>query len=239
MPDPDALLEGISARLIDAPHRRVGVLERSGDAASADPDATIVFVHGDVAPALLWQEMMLDLPSDLRVIAVDLRGAADRARATDGSDAGAVLDVSAAVEDVRAVLDAVGIATAHLVGWSTGGAVAVQYASESPVLSLTLQAPRSEDVDTAGLADSDHTPPVLWIHGDDDRAAASPMREALAAYTRAGGDVTEVALEGVDGVPHQERPSAFRRALLERTGYLGHHQDPAPPTEAIIIPSSN
>ena len=39
--------------------------------------------------------------------------------------------------------------------------------------------------------------------------------------------------------PHLERPAQFRRALLENIGYIGRPADPAPPTEAIILSSSD
>ena len=51
--------------------------------------------------------------------------------------------------------------------------------------------------------------------------------------------VSELALEGVGHAPHLERPVEFRRALLELIGYIGAPQHPAPPTEAIILSSSD
>jgi pimeloyl-ACP methyl ester carboxylesterase len=67
----------------------------------------------------------------------------------------------------------------------------------------------------------------------------SQTRDVLAAYRKAGGDVTEVSLEGVGHSPHLEQPAQFRHALLRRIGYVGAPADPAPPTEAIIIRSAD
>jgi hypothetical protein len=67
----------------------------------------------------------------------------------------------------------------------------------------------------------------------------SQTRDVLDAYRAAGGTVTEVVFEGVGHAPHLERPAQFRRALLENIGYIGRPADPAPPTEAIILSSSD
>ena len=281
-------------------------------------------------------------------------------------------------DDVHAALAALGIPTAHFMGWSMGGGVVMQYALDHPVLSLTLQAPVSpygfggtrrdgtrltdddagcgggggnpdfvqrltdhdtgeeaptsprnvfrsgyvasgyttehEDLwvesmlttstaegnypgdsvasenwpgfaagtngvlntmvpqffDTSGIVDLAEKPPILWIHGTADAivsdtsfydfnhlgalgiipgwpgADAAPAqemvsqtRDVLEAYRTAGGVVTEVALEGVGHSPHLESPAQVRRALLEVIGYIGHPASPAPPTEAIIISSSD
>ena len=67
----------------------------------------------------------------------------------------------------------------------------------------------------------------------------SQMRDVLARYADAGGDVTELALEGVGHTAHLERPAEFRHALLTAIGYVGPSAHPSPPTEAIIIRSSD
>ena len=76
------LFPGITQRVLDIPGLAVGILERVGDDPAADPAKTVVFVHGNVSSSLFFMPTMLDLPNDLRVIAIDLRGyGATRARA--------------------------------------------------------------------------------------------------------------------------------------------------------------
>ncbi len=64
-------------------------------------------------------------------------------------------------------------------------------------------------------------------------------RDVLDAYAAAGGEVTEVALEGVGHSAHLEAPAEFRHALLSVIGYVGAPADPAPPTETIILKSAD
>jgi pimeloyl-ACP methyl ester carboxylesterase len=369
-----ALFDGITSRVIETPRLAVNILEREGDDPTAGPESTVVFIHGNVSSSLFWQEVMQDLPSDLRVIAIDLRGFGGTEHAPVDATRG-VRDFS---DDVHATLETLGIETAHLVGWSMGGGVVMQYALDHPALSLTLQSPvspygfggtrrdgtrltdddagtgggganpdfvarltagdmteeaptsprsvfrsgyvaagyTSENEDTwvesmlttstaegnypgdgvasenwpgfaagsigvlntmtpryfntSGLVDLENKPPILWIHGTADAIVSdasffdinhlgalgvipgwpgaevapaqemvSQTRDVLGAYAAAGGDVTEVALEGVGHSAHLERPAQFRQALLARIGYVGTPADPAPPTEAIILRSAD
>jgi pimeloyl-ACP methyl ester carboxylesterase len=133
------LLDGITARLVETPRLSVNILERNGDDQTTPAERTIIFVHGNVSSALFWQELMQDLPSDLRVIAVDLRGFGGSESLPVDATRG-VRDFS---DDLHAALEELGIPAAHLVGWSMGGGVVMQYALDHPVLSLTLQAPVS------------------------------------------------------------------------------------------------
>ncbi|MDU0367957.1 alpha/beta hydrolase [Microbacterium sp. KSW4-17] len=133
------LFDGISARLVETDRLGVNVLERVGDDPATTPDHTVVFVHGNVSSSLFWQEIMQDLPSDLRVLAVDLRGFG-RTEHTPIDATRGVRDFS---DDLFETLQALGIPEAHLVGWSMGGGVVMQYALDHPVRSLTLQSPVS------------------------------------------------------------------------------------------------
>ncbi|MDQ1085071.1 MULTISPECIES: alpha/beta fold hydrolase [Microbacterium] len=368
------LFDGITARLVETDRLSVNVLERAGDDPATTGEHTVVFVHGNVASSLFWQEIMQDLPSELRVLAVDLRGFGR----TEHMPIDATRGVRDFSDDLFATLQALDIADAHLVGWSIGGGVVLQYALEHPVRSVTLQSPISpygfggtrrdgslvtadaagtgagvanddfvqrlidhdttdeaatsprsvfrssyvapgyasehEDVwveamlststaggnypgdavatstwpgfapgttgvlntispkyfDVSGIVELDAKPPILWIHGTADAivsdasfadlnhlgslgvvpgwpgadaAPAQPMvsqtRDVLAAYAAAGGEVTEVAVEGAGHSVHLERPASFRQALLTHIGYVGRPADPAPPTEAIILRSAD
>lgn len=368
------LFDGITARTVETPRVSVNVLEREGDDQTAPPERTVVFIHDNLSSALFWQETMQDLPEDLRVIAIDLRGFGG----TEHLPVDATRGVRDFSDDVHATLEALGIPTAHLVGWSMGGGVVLQYALDHPALSLTLQAPVSpygfggtrrdgsrltdddagcgggganpdfvqrltdrdtsadaptsprsvlrssyvadgyesehEDVwvesmlttstasgnypgdavpsenwpgfgaggigvlnalapghfDVSGIVDLAEKPRILWIHGSldpivsdasfsdvnnlgrlgivpgwpgEDIAPAQEMvsqtRDVLGRYAGAGGDVTEITLEGAGHSPHLERPIEFRQALLSVIGYVAAPTTLSPSTEAIILRASD
>lgn len=228
----DHLFDGIISRQVDTDRIRVNILERPGDDPATPAERTVVLVHGNVSSALFWQEQMLALPSDLRVIAVDLRGFGDSETAPVDATRG-LRDYS---DDVHALLTALEIPAAHLVGWSMGGGIVMQYALDYPVLSLTLQAPVSPygfggtrrdgsrlTSDDAGCGGGGGNPDFVarLAAGDmTDEAPTSPrsvFRSSYVApgYTSAHEDVwvasmnTTRATEGNypgDGVPSENWP---------------------------------
>lgn len=131
--------DGITTRLVDTDRLSVNILERDGDDPATPSDRTVILIHGNVSSSLFWQELMQDLPGDLRVVAMDLRGFGGTEHAPIDATRG-VRDFS---DDIHATLTELGIEAPHLVGWSMGGGVVMQYALDHPVRSLTLQAPVS------------------------------------------------------------------------------------------------
>ncbi|WP_159501548.1 alpha/beta hydrolase [Microbacterium sp. 18062] len=188
------LLEGITARSVETPRLSVNILEREGDDPATPSEQTVVLVHGNVSSALFWQELMQDLPSDLRVIAVDLRGFG----ATESLPIDATRGVRDFSDDLHATLDALGIPVAHLVGWALGGGVVMQYALDHPVLSLMLQAPVSphgfggtrrdgsrltaDDAGTGGGSANPDFVQRLNDHDTSDAAETSPRNVFRSSY---------------------------------------------------------
>jgi pimeloyl-ACP methyl ester carboxylesterase len=130
------LFDGIIATKIPTSRLTVNVLSRARD---TDVGPAVVLIHGNVSSSLFWQELMLALPADLRVFAIDLRGFGD----TETKPVDATRGVGDFSDDVFATVRALGLEQVHLVGWSMGAGVAMQYSLEHPVLSLTLESPIS------------------------------------------------------------------------------------------------
>jgi 3-oxoadipate enol-lactonase len=104
------------------------------------PGLPIVFLHGNWSTHRWWIPVATQLSEQLserRRLAVDLRGRGD----TLGPDHGYTLPELA--DDLRAFMDALGLARAHLVGHSLGTGIAMQLALTDPerVASLVLLAP--------------------------------------------------------------------------------------------------
>lgn len=134
----DHLLEGIHAHDISTPRLRARVLERP---ASSEPTLTVVFVHGNVSSSLFYQPTMLALAPDVRALAIDLRGFGGSETLPVDASRG----LSDFADDIISVLDALGVHSAHLVGWSMGGGVVMQLMLDAPerLLSVTLESPVS------------------------------------------------------------------------------------------------
>jgi pimeloyl-ACP methyl ester carboxylesterase len=134
----ETLLPGITAERMPTSRLTVAVLsvaDRTGPA--------VLLVHGNVSSSLFWQPTMLALPEPYRPLAIDLRGFGG----TDPEPVDATRGLRDYADDLAAAIEALGLDTVHLVGWSMGGGVVLQYLVDRPgehgVASLTLVDPLS------------------------------------------------------------------------------------------------
>ena len=133
-------LSRVSSRTITTARGRTRVLS-SGDPAGPP----VVFLHGNVSSAAFFTDTMAALSPRFHALAIDLRGFGDAEPLPVDATRG-VRDFS---DDLRALLTHADVGAqgkkAHLVGWSAGAGVIMQYAIDHPgdVASLTLLAPMS------------------------------------------------------------------------------------------------
>lgn len=125
------IMAGIDQTFVQTDRLRASVLSHVGQG------TPIVLVHGNVSSSLFFQPLMLALPRP--TVAIDLRGFGDSETLPVDASRG-LRDFS---DDVASVLDALGLAGVHVVGWSMGGGVVLQLMLDRPdlVRSVTLQAP--------------------------------------------------------------------------------------------------
>lgn len=103
----------------------------------------VILVHGNVSSSRFFEELMALMPSLWYVLAPDLRGFGDSERLPVDASRG----VGDYADDLYSLVEAMGLSgtPVHLLGWSLGGGVAMQYAIDHPtqLASLTLVAPVS------------------------------------------------------------------------------------------------
>jgi pimeloyl-ACP methyl ester carboxylesterase len=221
----DTILPGIRTQQVRTQRLTANVLERPSDAATV----TIVFVHGNVSSSLFWQPLMLDLPSHVRALAIDLRGYGD----SDVLPVDATRGVRDFSDDVASVIDELGLGAVHLVGWSLGGGVAMQLLLDRPelVASLTLVATVSPYgfggtafdgsllvPDAAGTGGGGANPDFIarLAAGDRSDEPGSPRAVFRSSYVAPGfvADLEDIWVEsmlttatGVDNDPGDSTPS--------------------------------
>jgi len=144
--------------------------------------APVVFIHGNVSSGRFFEETIAALPPRFRGIAPDLRCFGDSE--TKPIDATRGLrdfsdDIHALIEHPELGLDGARI---HLVGWSVGGGVVMQYAVDHPerVASLTLIAPASP-YGFGGTKDAEGTPCWADFAGSGGGTANPEFVRRLAA----------------------------------------------------------
>jgi pimeloyl-ACP methyl ester carboxylesterase len=176
----DTLLPGIVAQRIPTSRPTVNVLSVAGRTGPA-----VLFVHGNVSSSLFWQPLMLALPQEYRPLAIDLRGFGD----TDAWGVNATHGLRDYSDDLAAVIDALGLEAVHLVGWSMGGGVVLQYLVDRPgthrVASLTLEDPVSP-FGFGGTRGLDGTLCDPWGAGSGAGSANPEFIERLAGEDRSG-----------------------------------------------------
>ncbi|HWZ18102.1 MAG TPA: alpha/beta hydrolase, partial [Ktedonobacteraceae bacterium] len=145
------LLPGINQKKVKTNRLEVAYLE------AGTGSIPIVLVHGNCSSSHYFQDFMLALATTGHYIvyAPDMRGYGDsEVLPVDGTRA--VRDFS---DDLDAFVKALDLNTFHLLGWSLGGNIAMQYAIDYPgkVRSLTLESPGSP-FGFGGTKDSVGTP---------------------------------------------------------------------------------
>ena len=132
------------------------------EAAGVGP--AVVLVHGGLVDSRLWDDQMKPLSRRFRVVRYDLRGYGRSAAAAESFSH---------LEDLRGLLDLLGIEKATLVGLSLGGIIAADFALEHPgrVSRLVLVGP--------GLRGDRQPPPK------DAAASIEAMKQGAEAFADA------------------------------------------------------
>jgi pimeloyl-ACP methyl ester carboxylesterase len=183
----DVLLPGISATRFATRRLTQSVLHPDG-VDPAGPGEAVLFVHGNVSSALFWQQALLDVSHTgrRRALAVDLRGYGD----TEALPIDATRGVGDWADDLAALVEALGLDQVHLVGWSMGAGVVLQYLLDAPgrVASVALVAPLSP-YGFGGTAGPDGA----RVHPDGTGSGAGAANPAFVAALAAGDTTADDA----------------------------------------------
>lgn len=130
--------EGIISRFVEVNGIKLHLLEHGKNNATTK----IMMIHGNVAAATWWEEIMLALDEDrYHSVAIDLRGYGESQAAPVDATRG-LRDYS---DDIHAVIQNLGWKHYHFIGHSLGGSIGYTYLIDhsDEVLSTTLIAPGS------------------------------------------------------------------------------------------------
>ena len=176
-------LEGVTARDVQTPRLATRLLQ-----SGPEDGVPVIFVHGNVSSSTFFEDTLAALPDRYWGLAPDLRGyGGSEAKPLDATRG--LRDFS---DDLKALVDARGLGgeKVHLVGWSAGGTVIMQYAIDNPdgLASLTIIDPMSpygfggtKDVagtpcwpDYAGSGGGTANPEFVKRIREDDRSEEDP-----------------------------------------------------------------
>jgi len=91
-----------------------------------DSKETLLLIHGNTSSAIFFEPLIKTLPKSVSVIALDLRGFGE---STYQKPIDSLFDFA---EDIKLFLDSLGIDCVSLLGWSLGGAIAMEFAANYP-----------------------------------------------------------------------------------------------------------
>jgi pimeloyl-ACP methyl ester carboxylesterase len=131
----------------------------------------IVLVHGSVLDYREWSKQMAPLARHYRVIAYSRRYHWPNLPPGEGADA----SLERQADDLAAIIKAMGVAPAHIVGHSYGGAVAINLTLRHPELVRTLVL--SEPAVSGVLANTPENDAAL----KEGQAVRAEMKEAFAS----------------------------------------------------------
>jgi pimeloyl-ACP methyl ester carboxylesterase len=213
MPSATTLPEGVTATEVPTSRLRTEVLW------SGPADAPVlVLVHGNVSSARFFAETMAVLGKRWRCVAPDLRGFGRSERAPVDARRG-VRDFS---DDLHALLTEAGLLAGgrrvHLLGWSLGGGVALQYAIDHPgtLASLVAESPMSP-FGFGGTRDLAGLPCWPDYAGSGGGTASPEMVRRIAAGDRSGEDPASPrqVLLNLYGKPPFPLPPGVEDALVD------------------------
>lgn len=172
------LLSGIMQHTIKTDRLTVAYLQ------AGEGTTPIVLVHGNTSSSSFYQDFMLALAKSGRytIYAPDMRGFGD----SEGLPVDATRGARDFSDDLAALVQMLNLPPFHVLGWSLGGNVVMQYALDYPGMlrSLTLEATASP-FGLGGTKNAEGTPTSPDFAGSGGGTAANPeLVKRIVAFDR-------------------------------------------------------
>jgi len=163
-------------------------------AGSGEP---LILIHGNFNDHGIWNEQVPTLASHYQCIRYDLRGYGRSSTPTAAFSN---------VEDLKALVDRLGLGKVTLMGSSSGGSIAIDFSLAYPELvrALILIAP--------SINGNKYPISMMW-HGTKNFINAN-IRTANAVHAKIGNSI-KITMQGCSHLPFVEEPGEFNRHVLE------------------------
>ena len=188
--------------------------ERSGG------EVPLLLLHGNAWSSRSWDFLFEGLPERYHCYAPDMRGFGRSSYETP------IDSLSDLANDIETFADALELESFHLLGWSTGGGVAMRVAIDAPerVRKLVLLSP----VGTRGFelpAIDDTGQPTGELLATREEIAAAPQVAGMLDAQRTGNETTmgaglDAAVFNGRGTPDPDYRDAFVEDALSQQNYL-------------------
>lgn len=178
---------------------------------------TVLFIHGNMSSSIHWETVMEKLENDYRLISVDLRGFGD---STYNNGFNSLFELASDVFDFATLLNLENIV---VVGWSTGGGIAMELAIMNPDLVKKVITIGSVPVTGYPLFKKDETgAPILTEPlQTKEEIAADPVQvlPVLDAYKTKNRNFLRLILDHslyIKGKPTEEEFEAYITSALQQ-----------------------
>lgn len=113
--------ENVVIKKVDLPNGEcIAYRERAGG------EKKILLIHGNMTSSKHWDLLLENMDPEFKIYAIDMRGFG---YSSYHGLVGSIKDFS---DDVKGFIDAIGLKDFSIIGWSTGGAVGMQFAADYP-----------------------------------------------------------------------------------------------------------
>ena len=159
----------------------------------------LIMLHGFLECSSLWKPVVPELAKKYRVITVDLRG---HGRSTNPSNQ---FSHPQSAEDIRALMDRLGIKQARAVGFSSGGMTLLRLATKYPerlskmvVVGATTHFPEQARAMIRGVSMESLPPPLLGTFRNCATRGDAQVKELLAQFANFANTTDDMNLTPAD-----------------------------------------